>query len=242
MDNQKNKREFIQNIRKILSETRKPHESVSEQYKSIVNKNPIEERVQELKNFLNKNIQSLETELLNNAKSSGWQTKKLSNITECSNYINNIIINEKAKSVVTSNHKFILDLHLNDENVKINAIDKKTNSKDKNNLRNLIINADIGISNVDYAIADTGTCVLISKRELSRLVSLLPPIYIAIVNKKQILANLENLFTLQKHKYLQEDLTSSISLISGPSRSADIQSELITGVHGPGKVHMILID
>ena len=83
---------------------------------------------------------------------------------------------------------------------------------------------------------------ILSKKELSRLVSLLPPIYIAIVNKKQILANLDNLFIYQKHKFEQGDYTSSISLISGPSRSADIQSELITGVHGPGNVHMLLID
>ena len=242
MDKQKNKTDFIRNIRSILSDDRKPHESVSEQYKSIVNKNSNKERISDITDFLINNIESLANKLVKNAKTAGWQTKKVSNVSECSDYINRIILEENAKSIVTSNDKFILDLNIYNENVKINNIEKKNTTKDKDNTRNLIINADIGITTVDYAIADTGTCVLISKKELSRLVSLLPPIYIAIVNKKQILENLDNLFIYQKHKFEQEDYTSSISLISGPSRSADIQSELITGVHGPGNVHMILID
>ena len=242
MIKQNNKTSFIHNIRSILSNERNPHESVSEQYKSIGNKTSIQDRINNIKIFTESNIKSLELELLKNAKLSGWKTKKISNINECSDYINQIIIKEKSKSIVTSYDKYILDLNLHKDNIQINNIKKNTTKKSQNNTRNLIINADIGITTVDYAIADTGTCVLISKKILSRLVSLLPPIYIAIVHKKHILKNLEDLFVFQKNKFEKEDYTSSISLISGPSRSADIQSELITGVHGPGNVHMLLTD
>ena len=242
MIKQNNKTNFIQNIRSILSNERNPHESVSEQYESIVNKTSIQDRINNIKNFTESNIKSLELELLKNAKLSGWKTKKISNINECSDYINQIIIKEKAKSIVTSYDKYILDLNLHKDNIQINNIKKNMTKKGQNNTRNLIINADIGITTVDYAIADTGTCVLISKKILSRLVSLLPPIYIAIVHKKHILKNLEDLFVFQKNKFEKEDYTSAISLISGPSRSADIQSELITGVHGPGNVYMLLTD
>jgi len=242
MIKQNNKTSFIQNIRSILSNERNPHESVSEQYKSIVNKTSIQDRINNIKIFTESNIKSLELELLKNAKLSGWKTKKISNINECEDYINQIIIKEQAKSIVTSYDKYILDLNLHKDDIQINNIKKNATKKDQNNTRNLIINADIGITTVDYAIADTGTCVLVSKKVLSRLVSLLPPIYIAIVHKKHILKNLEDLFVFQKNKFEKEDYTSAISLISGPSRSADIQSELITGVHGPGNVHMLLTD
>jgi len=72
-------------------------------------------------------------------------------------------------------------------------------------------------------------------------VSLLPPIHIAIVQRGQVLPTLDELFTMRRRDFLDGNLGSYMNLISGPSRSADIEYTLVTGVHGPGEVHMILV-
>ena len=108
-------------------------------------------------------------------------------------------------------------------------------------LRSLAERADIGITGVDYAIAETGSCVLIPSAQVSRLVSLLPPIHIAIVQRGQVLPTLDELFTMRRRDFLDGNLGSYMNLISGPSRSADIEYTLVTGVHGPGEVHMVLV-
>ena len=99
----------------------------------------------------------------------------------------------------------------------------------------------MGITGVDYAVAETGTCVLLPRKGLSRLVSLLPPAHVAVVEKGQVLPSLDELFTLRRREFLHENLGSYMNLITGPSRSADIEYQLITGVNGPGEVHMILV-
>ncbi len=108
-------------------------------------------------------------------------------------------------------------------------------------LREKVIAADIGITGVDYAIAETGSCVLLPRKGLSRVVSLLPPVHIAVVERGQVLPSLDELFTLCRQDFLKGNLGSYINLISGPSRSADIEYQLVTGVHGPGEVHMVLL-
>ncbi len=96
-------------------------------------------------------------------------------------------------------------------------------------------NADIGITEADFAIADTGTLVLLSDSNKPRLVSALPPVHIAILERTNIVPDIHSLF-------LQiSDVCSCISFITGPSRTADIELNLTLGVHGPGKVAVIIV-
>ena len=95
------------------------------------------------------------------------------------------------------------------------------------------VEADFGITSADYALAETGTLVMISGAEESRLVSLLPPAHIAVVPVSRLLENLDELL----HRVPQPaDGTSSMVLITGPSRTADIEQILVRGVHGPGEI------
>jgi L-lactate dehydrogenase complex protein LldG len=99
--------------------------------------------------------------------------------------------------------------------------------------------ADAGITSADYALADTGTLVMISGAEESRLVSLLPPAHIAVVPVSRLLENLDELLLRIP---TPADRTSSLVLITGPSRTADIEQILVRGVHGPGEITVILVD
>jgi len=97
---------------------------------------------------------------------------------------------------------------------------------------------DVGISSAQAAIAETGTLVLRSDRERHRLVSLLPPVHIAIIEANQLCLTLgEALAALQRDG---KDLSPAITFITGPSRTADIELTLAIGVHGPQKLFVII--
>lgn len=105
-------------------------------------------------------------------------------------------------------------------------------------LREQAATCEIGITSADFALADTGTLVMISSKSEARLVSLLPPVHLAVVSRTQLLSGLDELFALVPEP---ARLTSSMVLITGPSRTADIEQILVRGVHGPGELHVVLI-
>jgi L-lactate dehydrogenase complex protein LldG len=104
--------------------------------------------------------------------------------------------------------------------------------------RDAFFKADVGISGVAYAIAETGTLVMVSRAQDPRSLSLLPPVHIAVLDQRQLLPDLFDLFAeLEADK---GQLPSCLSLITGPSKTGDIELRLVTGVHGPGEVHVLL--
>ncbi len=105
-------------------------------------------------------------------------------------------------------------------------------------LRELCATAEVGITSADYGLADTGTLVMLSSAEEARLVSLLPPAHIAVVPKERVLSGLDELFALLP---LPAEQTSAMVLITGPSRTADIEQILVRGVHGPGEIQVVVV-
>ena len=100
-----------------------------------------------------------------------------------------------------------------------------------------IFSFDVGITTAQAAIAETGTLVLDSAGERHRLVSLVPPVHIAIVDAATIYATLgETLTMLQSGK----ELSPAITFITGPSRTGDIELTLTIGVHGPQELYVII--
>jgi L-lactate dehydrogenase complex protein LldG len=72
----------------------------------------------------------------------------------------------------------------------------------------------------------------------ARLISLLPPVHLAIVPRERILTGLDELLALLPTPVEER---SSMVLITGPSRTADIEQILVRGVHGPGEIHVIVV-
>ncbi|MGD8536584.1 MAG: LUD domain-containing protein, partial [Candidatus Aminicenantes bacterium] len=112
-------------------------------------------------------------------------------------------------------------------------------------MRKHFFEADIGISGANLAVAESGTLVIISNEGNARLVTSLPPVHIALVTTEKFVETLEQAITLIKALIPASSgykLTSYLSFITGPSRTTDIEKELVIGVHGPHELHIIILD
>ena len=97
--------------------------------------------------------------------------------------------------------------------------------------------ARFGISQMDWAVAGTGTLVQDAAQVELRLVATLPSIHIALLGTTRILADLPGVL-----RHLHPARTGCISLITGPSRTADIERVLTIGVHGPERLIIVCVD
>jgi L-lactate utilization protein LutC len=102
--------------------------------------------------------------------------------------------------------------------------------------REAIAAAEAGITAADYGLADTGSLVIFTAEP--RLLSLLPPCHIAVLPKSKIVASLDDVLRLRP---LPGEQASAMVVITGPSRTADIEMRLVRGVHGPGEIHVIIL-
>ena len=109
---------------------------------------------------------------------------------------------------------------------------------DREALRAACATADVGITSADYVLAETGTLVMLASPAEARLISLLPPMHVAVFPRSRILANLDELLAILPNPAEQ---TSSMVLITGPSRTADIEQILVRGVHGPGEIYTVIV-
>jgi L-lactate dehydrogenase complex protein LldG len=111
-------------------------------------------------------------------------------------------------------------------------------------IRERVIKSCIGVTAADYCVADTATLVMRTRPGQPRIVSLLPSIHIAVITLDQILANLGELYALLRWDAGErgnEGLTNCMTMISGPSKTADIELSMIHGAHGPRELHVFVI-
>ncbi len=94
----------------------------------------------------------------------------------------------------------------------------------------------VGITGAAAGIAETGTLVVTSGNGKPQSTSLLPQIHLAILREADITKNLAKVLSLHKVRN-----AATVSLISGPSKTADIEMTLTVGVHGPGEVYVFCI-
>jgi L-lactate dehydrogenase complex protein LldG len=91
---------------------------------------------------------------------------------------------------------------------------------------------DAGVTDVDYAVAESGSLVIRHRPEHGRLISLVPFVHVAVVEPRTLLPDLIDLF----NRLAVEGVGGGVTMISGPSKTADIEMNVVTGVHGPNVV------
>lgn len=103
------------------------------------------------------------------------------------------------------------------------------------------LSATLGITAADFAIAETGSVVVQSARGRERMTSLLPTVHLAIVEASALVPDLFDLFA-QLPPQTAAGMPSNLTLITGPSKTGDLELRLVTGVHGPRHWHVALMD
>ncbi len=101
--------------------------------------------------------------------------------------------------------------------------------------------ADAGVTDVRAALAETGTLICDSGPSQGRGHSLVPPVHVAIVRAADVVPDMLDFMRTQQGRP-PGDLPSGRALITGPSKTADIEGVMVTGVHGPGKVGILLVE
>jgi L-lactate dehydrogenase complex protein LldG len=100
-----------------------------------------------------------------------------------------------------------------------------------------VYDVDCGVTDVDYAVAETGTLAIRASAGHGRALSLVPALHVAVVEQSQILPDLIDLFAALG----RDGMGSAVTLITGPSKTSDIEMNLVVGVHGPMQVRVFLV-
>lgn len=100
---------------------------------------------------------------------------------------------------------------------------------------------DVGVTGCDCLIAQTGSVVVSTHSAGGRAMSVLPPTHLVIARRNQIVPDLAAAMTLLRQRY-DGRWPSTLSVITGPSRTADIEKILVFGAHGPKRIALYLGD
>jgi L-lactate utilization protein LutC len=167
--------------------------------------------------------------LLRAVEALAGKSRRAATTADARAYVGAVLV---GKTAVASNAPFLRECGI------VELAGVQSGFTDAAALRALCATADVGITSADYALADTGTLVMLASPAEARLISLLPPMHIAVVPKDRVLSGLDELLTILPRPAEQ---TSSMVLITGPSRTADIEQILVRGVHGPGEIHVVVV-
>jgi len=111
-------------------------------------------------------------------------------------------------------------------------------------LRDKFFRADIGISGANVVAAETGTLFIIENEGNIRLATSAPPVHIALVGMEKLVPALSDAYKVSEvtWRYANYTIPAYVSLVSGPSKTGDIEKVTTYGAHGPKEFHVIFLD
>ena len=165
----------------------------------------------------------------------------VSGLDEAADQVFSILQEKKAEKVALSElpGKFSLIL---DQKINQDGLDLLKPPFDNADLPEAFDTIQIGISWAAFAIAETGAIVEFATDDSMRLVTSLPLVHISLLRASDIVATLKEAAAPIRDFYNENSLNATVSFISGPSRTADIEMRLILGVHGPAETHVIIVN
>jgi L-lactate dehydrogenase complex protein LldG len=185
----------------------------------------------------------LPTRLAEEIVSAGGQAHLVDGLDAAAERLRGLLIELAPKAVLCWRHAVLERLGLPKllGEMNIDAIDHaRLAALNESQRRQAVLAAEIGITSTTYAVAESGTLALASAPGSERLTSLLPPVHVAVVQSDQILADLFDLFRRMKTGAI-DALPTNLTLVTGPSKTGDLELRLTTGVHGPGRWEVIII-
>ena len=238
------KAEFLRSVREALGRTEgPPQEPYHRLGESLAD---LEARATELDARLRENRPQLLDRLADMAGRGGWNVHRVSGVEAALGCVDTLVQDIGATRIVRSGQPVFDDVQVDTalrwRGVEVTAIVQGEEAP-REQLREEMRHAEAGLTGTDYALAETGSLVILPRRGLSRLVSLVPPVHIALVRPEEVLETLHDLFLLRRLEHKRSgDMGSNLTFITGPSRTADIEMTIVQGVHGPKAVHMVLIE
>jgi L-lactate utilization protein LutC len=171
----------------------------------------------------------------------GGQAHRVSDAETATARVLELVQHHSARRVVLGREEFLDSLKLPERltaaGIDVIQVDALTPERS----RDPFFAADLGISGAATLVAESGTIVLRACPQEPRSLSLLPPVHVVIAERSRLLPDLFDLFD-PKRTGEPPQLPSCWSFITGPSKTGDIELRLVTGVHGPGELHVILVD
>jgi L-lactate dehydrogenase complex protein LldG len=151
------------------------------------------------------------------------------------------------KSIVAWNHPLVdrlaLATAMEPFGIPVYTLPPDAGAQEEARFRRQSETALMGVTSADFGIAETATLTMKTRVGQPLHVSLLPSIHMAVIHLEQILENLKELYTLLKWDPRQqsEGLTHTMTFISGPSKTADIEATLVHGAHGPRELLVFVL-
>ena len=237
--------EFLRRVRTALGKV--ASDSPPDPYPLLAQaREEVQQRAEELQRYLESRRPHLLNALADLAPRRGWKVFRAASPDEAGEYLSRLASDRGAQTVVHTLQP-VFDLvpparWLEGKGVRVVPLSAQTGLAPAE-MRELARRADIGVTGADFATAETATVVLTTRRGVSRLASLAPPVHVAIVRPEDVVEKLEDVFLLKRLDYLsgRERFGTYMNFITGPSRTADIEQTIVVGVHGPGEAHMVLL-
>ncbi len=173
----------------------------------------------------------------------GGRFYQASGAEEIKEVLKEILEKEQVKSLVYNKDQRLLDLglahYLDEMGIETRVWDPAGNHEE---LKTFAEQADAGIVFADLGLAETATVLFYNGGPKGRSVSLLPPVFITFLRKRDMVPRLTQAVAHLEERAQKEGLPAYTNFVTGPSRSGDIEMDLSIGVHGPASAYVILLD
>lgn len=250
MNQDENRSEFLDNVRAALGRDAPLDDiHVPDSTAFSDDRSEVERRLESIRRTQESTADQLTNELAASAQEAGWIVERVDRgrAAEC---VRGIVDALDAGNVLRSDHSILdeigLDAAFEESSIAVQKIASERSGMSPEAQRAMfrqnMLDADVGVTGVDYAVAETGSVAIAAGNGVSRLISLLPPVHVAVTLPSQILPSLDELFSTLRGEFLERGALDYTNIISGPSRSADIEQTLIRGMHGPREVYMVIVD
>jgi L-lactate utilization protein LutB len=238
------KAEFLDSVRRSLD--RKPAAPDPAYPRLLDGVSSLQEEAQRIRARINENRPALLDRFAEVAEVRGWNVHRTSDPENAMAHIQSLADSLGVKNAVRSDQEvfgqILVDAPLESTGINVTTVSHGPD-RSRGFLRSSIIAADIGLTGADYAVAETGSVIVMPRKGMSRLVSVVPPVHLALVRPEDLVESLDDLFLLRRLEYHEKggEMGSYLNFITGPSRTADIEQTLVVGVHGPKEVHLVLL-